>query len=387
VNALRLYLFAHYLGLGAVLPLLALGLEARGFRPSQYAWMVVLMPLSRLFAPPLWGALADRQLGARKLLRINTALSALAMLTLFVADGLVTTVVAFACWALVSSSLMPLVEASAYRLLGRAASRFGYVRVFGSVGFACSALGMGLLGIDARVRAPFGVAVLGYATAWFAAGAIEDVTPPTRAPLRLAVRRLAGHSDTWLLWLGAIFHYVAHGAFDTYFGPFARTIPGVTHETVSSAWALGVACEVVVLWFVPRWLDSNARPLLLFGAACVAALRWALLARATTPLDIWLQQPLHAISFGVWYLAFVHENQARAPIEIRATVQGVAQACIGAGMVASTLLGGYLFEQLGGRMLFHVATGAALLAAACYAVRQVLLVHGERRLASARRES
>lgn len=382
MTALRLYLFAHYFGLGAVLPLLALGLQARGFRPSQYAWLVVLIPLSRLCAPPLWGALADRYVGAMRLLRINTALAAAAMFALFMAQGFLATTLAFACWALVSSSLMPLVEAGAYRLLGPAASGFGYVRVFGSIGFALSAFGMGFFGVDRELRAPFAVAACAYVVAGFSAGGLADAAAPTRAPLLAAVRGLLGRVDVLLLWLGSVLYYAAHGAFDTYFGPFARTIPGVSAETVSSAWALGVTCEVAVLWFVPRWIDSRARPLLLMVAACVAALRWAILAQATTPFGIWVQQPLHAVTFGVWYLAFVHENQTQAPPEIRATVQGVAQACIGGGMIASTLLGGSVLEQLGGRALFRLASLASVLALACYGLRQFLMARGAARLAA-----
>ena len=111
-------------------------------------------------------------------------------------------------------------------------------------------------------------------------------------------------------------------------------------------------------------------------------LRWWLLSRANSPADLWLQQPLHAITFGVWYLAFVHENQARAPAAIRATVQGIAAACLGLGMVLATLAGGYVFERFGGRVLFRLATGAALLALACYSLRQVLLARHDKALAS-----
>jgi PPP family 3-phenylpropionic acid transporter len=387
VRALRLYLFAYYLGLGAVLPLLALGLAARGFRPSQYAWLMVLIPLSRLFAPPLWGVLADRYLGAMRLLRANTALAALSMAGLFLAESLAITVIAFAVWAFTSSSLVPLVEATAYRLLGGRASRFGYLRVFGSIGFATSAIGLGVLGVDREIRAPFALAALGYFAAAFATLGLSDVVAPTRAPLLPAIRRLAVRADVLLLWLGSMLYYVAHGAFDSYFGPFARTLPNVSAGTVSGAWALGVTTEVVVIWFVPRWLDGRARRILLVGSAAVAALRWGLLANATNALDLWLQQPLHGVTFGVWYLAFVHENQARADVAIRATVQGIAQACIGAGMVASTLLGGYVVEQFGGRTLFRAAVVAALLATACYGLREWSLLRREPRLASAAPES
>lgn len=373
MNALRLYLFAHYAGLGAVLPVLALGLGARGFRPSQYAWLMALMPLSRLFAPPLWGLLADRYLGGRPLLRVNSLLAAVAMAVLFFARAEAVTVIAFAAWAFVSSSLVPLVEASTYRLLGTAASGFGYVRVFGSIGFALSAFALGTLGMDDALRVPFAIAAGGHLIAFLATLRFGQVVAPSRAPLLGVVRQLARRADVALLWFGAVLYYFAHGAFDGYFGPFARTTPHVDNATVSACWGTGVVAEVLIMWFVPRLLSSRMRPLLLIVAAFVACLRWLLLSRADSVLELLLYAPLHGITFGVWYLAFVHENQAHAPANIRATVQGVAQACIGGGMVVSTLLGGYLFEQLGGRLLFRVATLSTVLALLCYVARLALL--------------
>ncbi len=370
VNALRLYLFAHYFSLGAVLPLLAVALAARGFRPSEYAWIMVVIPLSRLVAPPLWGALADRHLGARPLLRANTLLTGLALLGVSIANDASAVVAAFALWALVSSSLVPLVEASAYRMLGTAAKRFGYIRVFGSMGFAVSALSLGWFGVDDAVRMPFALAAASYLVAFAATLQLQDAVLPKAAALGSAVRALARRADVVLLWVGSSLYYLAHGAFDAYFGPHARSLPGVSTGTISAAWSIGVLTEVVFLWFVPRWLEARSARWLLAGSALVATLRWALLARARDSVDLLALQPLHGVTFGVWYLAFVHENQARAPSEIRATVQGVAQACIGAGLFGATLAGGYVLEHLGGRALFDAAACASLLAAGCYAARE-----------------
>jgi PPP family 3-phenylpropionic acid transporter len=389
VNALRLYYFASYAGLGAVMPLLALAMQARGLRPSQYAWLMALIPLSRLFAPPLWGMLADRWFGTVKLLRVNTAIAASAMLTLAFSERMLPTALAFSIWAFTSSSLTPLADAGAYRLLSAlslstraqrtATSGFAYVRVFGSIGFAGSAFSLAMVGLDRALRVPFIIAACTYVCASLAAGRLYEGPPPTRAPLLPAVRLLARRKDALLLWLGSAFYYLGHGAFDAYFGPYARTLPGVRSETVSMGWAIGVTSEVVVLWFVPRLLVGRLRRGVLIGTAAIAALRWWLIAEATTPLALWLQQPLHAITFGVWYLAFIHENQARTDDSIRATVQGVAVASMGLGMISATLFGGYVFEALGGRVLFRLASGAALLALACYLLRQRLIGRAERR--------
>src|SRR5262245_56546908 len=100
VTALKTYYLTVYLGLGALLPLMALALEARGFTPTQYSWLLALLPLSRLLSPPLWGALADKWLGTTRLLRMNTWLAGLAMLALSQSVGFGSTLFTYAAWAL-----------------------------------------------------------------------------------------------------------------------------------------------------------------------------------------------------------------------------------------------------------------------------------------------
>jgi MFS transporter, PPP family, 3-phenylpropionic acid transporter len=381
VNALRLYYFASYAGLGAILPLLALAMEARGFRPTQYAWLLALLPLSRLFAPPLWGALADRRLGTSRLIQLNTALAAGAMMLLAFAHTYALTVVGFVIWALMSSSLVPLADAGAYRILGPNSTAFARVRLFGSIGFLLTALALSGFGVDRELRVPFVVAACGYLGASFASRRLVDGVPPTRAPLLPALRALARRPDMMWLWLGAVFHYAGHGTFDHYFGPHARALPGVSASMISGAWAIGVAFEVVALWFVPRVLG---RPWVLPVTALVAALRWLAIADARTPFAVLAQQPLHAITFAVWYATFVHENQRHADPTIRATVQGMAMASMGFGTITATLLGGPVLEHHGGPVLFRCAAGAAVLAGVCYLLR---LRSTDNALAGAARES
>lgn len=369
VNALRLYYLTVYLGLGAVLPLLALSMQSRGFRPSQYAWLMATLPLSRLLAPPLWGALADKWLGTAFLLRVNTFISALSMAALSQPLSFELTVLAFVVWAFASSSLMPLAEAGTYRLLGEKSARFALVRVFGSLGFAISALIVGFVGVGRDLSAAFWGGAFGYLVAAFVAQGMPAGHVSSSAPVWSAVSALARKRKMLLLWVGSIFYYIAHGAYDVYYGPHIRTIAGVTDRTVSLAWALGVIAEIVLILFVPRLLRGRASQHLLVVCAVVSTLRWWLLAHASSPLEVWLLQPLHAITFGLWYLVFVHENQEHAPLALRATVQGLAAACLGLGMISATLLGGQVLEHLGGRALFSCASLSALFSVVLYAAR------------------
>src|SRR5690606_23513883 len=121
-----------------------------------------------------------------------------------------------------------------------------------------------------------------------------------------AARASSVRPDVLLLWIASTLYGAAHGLFDVYFGPAVRTLPEVPAELIGTVWGVGVLCEVVVVWFMPRVLASSVTPWVLPAAAAIAALRWWLLADATTSRELLLNAPLHGITFGAWYLAFVH---------------------------------------------------------------------------------
>jgi PPP family 3-phenylpropionic acid transporter len=383
VTALKTYYLTVYLGLGALLPLMALAMKARGFTPGQYSWVLALLPLSRLLSPPLWGALADKWLGTTRLLRINTWLAGLSMLAFTQCHGFVSTLLCYAAWALFSSSLMPLTEAGTYRLLKDRAENFSFIRVWGSIGFAVSAAVMGIMGVDKDMRAPFLAAAVFYLAAAVTSHFFADTHGEIiRVPLLGTVRALLKKRDVVLLWAASTLYYAAHGAFDSYFGPHVDDMPGLGARTVLLCWAIGVICEVVVLFYVPALLRTFQASQLLAFSALVAAGRWFLLAYATTQLEVLLLAPAHAITFGVWYLAFVHDNQEGAPPELRATVQGLAAACLGLGMITATLLGGYVLDHWSGRVLFEAAGACALGSLLLYALRMRFMARDARVVAA-----
>jgi PPP family 3-phenylpropionic acid transporter len=381
VKSLKLYYLTTYLGLGAILPLIALALEARGFTPEQYRWLLALLPLSRLFSPPVWGVIADKWLGTSFLLRVNSWIAAAAIVCLSLPLGAVATCSAFAGWAFFSSSLVPLADAGTYRLLADQAQDFGYVRVFGSLGFALSAAAVGLIS-DPALRTPFLISAFAYAASALVAHGMPSARGESKAHPVSALRSMLHKPDVVLLYLGSVLYYTAHGAFDMYFGPHVSRLPNVNKTVVTYCWSIGVVCEMALLLLVPSLLRRYQARTLLLISALIAALRWYLLAHASTPLHVWLLAPSHAITFGLWYLAFVHENQEAAPPELRATVQGLGAACLGFGMITATLVGGSILQRWGGRALFEIAALFALLSSLLYGARSYLALRASRPLAA-----
>ena len=76
---------------------------------------------------------------------------------------------------------------------------------------------------------------------------------------------------------------------------------------------------------------------LLVAAFLGGALRWLLIALVPDVTALFLLQPLHALSFALFWVTSLDLVKKRAPKEVLATAQGVFNAAVGAGAVAVEL--------------------------------------------------
>ena len=104
-----------------------------------------LMQVMRLLAPNLWGWLADR-LGAKTpIVRGAALMSLLGFSCFFFTQSFSGFFFGMALLAFFWSAALPLVEALTFTHLGAQASRYGAIRLWGSVGFIVAVLGLGWL--------------------------------------------------------------------------------------------------------------------------------------------------------------------------------------------------------------------------------------------------
>jgi PPP family 3-phenylpropionic acid transporter len=116
-------------------------------------------------------------------------------------------------------------------------------------------------------------------------------------------------------------------------------------------------------WSTPAFSAFSAPRLLAFGLA-IASVRWLLLAFLRTTASILLFQPLHALSFGLVWLAAVSYAARRFPSHCLATAQGLFGTAVGAGSIVGMLLWGLVYQRAGGSSMF---LGAACVSACAFA--------------------
>jgi PPP family 3-phenylpropionic acid transporter len=262
-----------------------------------------------------------------------------------------------AAFALARAPLTALIDSTTLEAVHRHGGSYGRVRLWGSLGFLVAAVGGGVLA-DGRGLGPLltlGAALLGLcALISFALPA----PPPLKHDVKGAFRQLLSDEDL-PLFLGAVMlAQLATAAYDSAFTLHLSRL-GFHDRFVGVAWATGVAAEILVMAWSPRLFARVPAPRLLTFSIAVAAGRWLCLSRVTAPLAILALQPLHGITFGLFWVAAISivRDRGRAT---PTTAQGVLSAAMGIGSLVGMNLAGRLLEAGGGRLLYGMAGVAAL---------------------------
>ncbi|MEZ4270398.1 MAG: MFS transporter [Myxococcota bacterium] len=122
----------------------------------------------------------------------------------------------------------------------------------------------------------------------------------------LRQRRLA------LILVGIGLYYLGPGAYDTAISLHLEDLGWPSHR-IGTAWSIAVVSELLMMLAAPRLVRRFGTATLWPVCALTAAGRWLLLSYLESSQWILFWQPLHGITFGLWYLCMVDQVQAHAP--------------------------------------------------------------------------
>lgn len=362
------YYFAYFTYAGALVPYFSLWLAAQGFGAPQIAVVLAMPAIARIFAPTLWGWLADR--GGRQ--RGIVMFAAFAVFSGFAAMYAVKGVIGVALLMFVLSTLsagsMPLVEATALAATEGRAGSYGPIRLWGSVGFMLAVLATGawldygsadsILGIIVCLAACVCVAAFG-------------IPARARAPADAHGERLGAllrRSDVLALFAACMCMQVAHSALYAFFSLYLEAA-GYSKAVTGVLWTLGVLAEIAVFFWLPQLMRRFSLRVLLLASFVCAALRFAAIAWAVEFLAVLvLAQLMHAATFGSFHAASIAAVHRLFPGRVAARGQAVySSLTYGVGGAVGTLIAGLTWEALGAGPSFVVsalfgAAGALLVA-------------------------
>jgi PPP family 3-phenylpropionic acid transporter len=259
------------------------------------------------------------------------------------------------------SASLPLVEATTLSHLGEKTSKYGRIRLWGSVGFIVAVIGLGYLFDYVAIRWLL----------WAVLGVLAALLLFSRhIPEAEVLPHHTDHLPIWhiirrpevLAFIGAGFLMAAaHGPYYTFYSIYLVD-HGYAKSSVGLLWSLGVVCEIGVFLWMPRLLRRFTLRQVLLASFAFAVLRFLMIGWGVAFVAVILAaQLLHAATFGAYHSAAVevvhrffkgrHQSQGQALYN---------SFSFGAGGTLGGLYSGMTWETLGPDVTFTIAAACAL---------------------------
>ena len=256
---------------------------------------------------------------------------------------------------------LPYVETIALAILSK--SRYGKVRLWGSLGFMGIALWLGKV-LSSPQEALYYLSAMTLLTMVFGAMVIRyDQTEHTSAQDDASFS-LAKY---WAFWISVFLMQVGFGGFYNFFTIY-ETAHGISLEMTSWMWSFGVICEVAMLYFQGPLLQKNLLTILQF-ATLVTAVRWLMLYLFPDSVILtFASQSLHAVSFALYHttaITYIFSLYTQK----RLAQQFFLGIAFGLGGAVGALLSGKIY----GEYLFLIEAGITFIAFV------VLFIHAKRK--------
>ena len=357
------FYFFYFAFVGAMSPFWGLYLKSLTFSALQIGVLMSLLQVMRIFAPNIWGHIADRTGRRTPIVQIAVVSSVLVFLGVFVGSSFWWLFAVMAALGFFWSASLPLVEAMTLSHLGERIEGYGRIRLWGSVGFIVMVVGIGYA-LDTMPISwlPGAVWLVMLGMVAFAR-VIPESTILRSHTDHIPVWEIVRKPEVASLLIACLLMAATHGPYYTFYSIYLVD-HGYDKSTVGWLWALGVLCEIGIFLIIPRiFARVTLRRLILISFA-LAVVRFLVIAWGVdSAWLIWGAQTLHAFTFGTYHAAavgLIHQHfQGRHQARGQALYTSISY---GIGGALGGLVSGLTWDSLGSTWTFTLAAFSAALA-------------------------
>ncbi len=356
MSTLRLTYFLHFVYLATMVAFMPIYLSELGLSESQIGMIFSLMSAARIFSALTLSYIADRFQNRKTVLRFAAGGTLAALAGLLVLRTHPWLMINFFFIGAFIGPIIPMLDTTAIDHLGERYTAFGRIRLYGTLSFGFSSLGIGYLVHAFGGRVVPMILVLAYAAMNFAVLGVPDSQMKTSNPLRLAELRRAMRRPLVLLLLitGFVYNF-AFCSYNIFFSLHLREL-SISSPRIGTAWLLSTLAEALFFHFAPGISRRLPPQQLLLISYFLTGLRWlAMSVTESYPLILALQL-VHAFSFAGFYVAIVNFVRENFPAHMRTIAQTVMlMVNFGLAIILGSMASGWFYQHFGGALLFRWA--------------------------------
>lgn len=373
VQRLRAYNFFYFSILSMFISFLPVYLSFRGITPGELGLLIGVGSFIGILSQPFWGMQSDKAKTIKRVILLTVACSVAIGFLLFTSTQFLVLLILVAAMYFFLMPTDPLTESLNYRVAEKHQISFGSIRTYGAIGFATSSLVIGWMvdfwGMESLAWLFVGYGILTFVLCLF----IPDAPASNKKLSFQELKQFFFYPRTLRFFLLVLLASTPHRTNDSFLGVYVQSLGGTTGE-VGQAWFLAAISEVAFFafsaWILRKWSEMR----LITIAAALYTVRYVLC--AITPSADWVVylQISQGITFVIFYTASIQYLYRIVPEEWKATGQTVlAVLFFGISGIAGSIVGGWVFQQFGGDVLYW-AMACFSLAAFLYS----LFLHAKR---------
>jgi len=341
------FYFFYFAVVGALIPYWGVYLKSLGYTSQDVGVISAIILATRIVAPNFWGWLADKTQQRLRIIRQGSAVACLFFAGVLINHEYSWLIFVVSCYTFFWHAVLPQFEVITLAYLENQYQRYGQIRLWGSIGFMATVVGLGWLFDYLPVRF-LPVAILSFLTLIF----LSSLT---------LTRRLGNrHSESSAGFLSLVMQpamisflvsgfllQLAHGPYYTFYSLYLQENYGYTSTATGLLWALGVLAEVGIFLVMPKIMHNFSVRNLLLISFFMAGIRWCLIGYCANWLWMLIfAQLLHAFSFGTAHAASIEIVRTH----FKGAHQGQGQALyssfsFGMGGAVGALVGGLLWDH------------------------------------------
>ncbi|MBD0381140.1 MFS transporter [Paenibacillus sedimenti] len=360
---LKLFTFSFFMTMGIVVTFFPLYFDYKGYSKIQIGLLYSIGPLIGIATNLLWGFLSDRYRTVKKIMIILIAGQLVTSILVYTSGWFSLLYICLAMFFFFQQPVNSLNDSQLMLNVSMTGKSYASFRIWGSIGFAVSAGGFGILLRQYGSGLTPILCLFTICCSLILVFLLKDARQGgKKMEFGGMLSIIRSKKFIWFIIL-IIIMAVSHRFNDGFLALYMRQL-GASDSIIGYAWMTSALSEIPVFFFLSKYGHRFKELPLLAFAGIAYTVRFVIMGFIQDPSWVIPVQMLHSVTFGIFLFTAIRYIGNIIPDEYRASGQAifaVAWSSV-AGLLSGTL-GGWVFDLWGGSSVYFIGAGLAFLSA------------------------
>lgn len=348
-----------------MIPYWSLYLKSLNFDAKSIGLLMATLHLSRIFAPALWGWIADKTGQRLRIIRLGAFLTWVIFIGIFWQESVLGIGLVMLGYSFFWNAVLPQFEVVTLNYLGEEQAKYSRIRVWGSIGFIVAVLLVGSALDSISVAWIPTILFILMILIWVNSLLIPEVSLPAEADnsTNLPFKEVMQRPQVIAFFVITMLIQFSHGPYYTFFSLMMQEL-NYSRTEIGMLWSLGVVAEVAVFIVMHILMKRLGLRMIMLGSLSLCVVRWSLLAFwPENMLLVIVAQLLHAATFGSLHAVGISLVHQYFPDNMKGRGQALFSSVgFGIGGAAGAIVAGVLWDLHGGQVAFGIAVLVSIVA-------------------------